>query len=137
MRFFVDRCIPCGLARMLDGYELEHEVRHHDDRFAPVTPDVEWIRELAADDPPPAVLTSDTRLRRNTAETAALREADLTVFILKKGWTNLTYHEQACHLLRVWPLIVRNSLEARSPTVFEVPVAGRKLNRLAATRELG
>jgi hypothetical protein len=49
MRFFFDRCMSIRLARMVNVYEVEHSVRHHDEdtRFTPATRDIEWIEKLA------------------------------------------------------------------------------------------
>ena len=60
-RFFFDRNIPPQLARMVDVLEREHTARSYydDGRFTDTTSDVEWIKVLAADDPPWIIITGD------------------------------------------------------------------------------
>ncbi len=60
MRFFFDRNMPPQLARMVDALEREHTARsYYDDRFAELTPDVEWIKILAEDDPSWIIISGD------------------------------------------------------------------------------
>jgi predicted nuclease of predicted toxin-antitoxin system len=87
MKFFFDRCMPIRLARMVAAYEQEHTVRHHDDdnRFHRETPDIEWIKALAADEPPWIVVSADGRILKNKVERAALISSGLVYFCLA-GW---------------------------------------------------
>jgi hypothetical protein len=77
MRFFFDRNMPPQLARMVDALEREHTGRSYDDddRFTDTTPDVDWIKALAADDPPWVIVSGDGRILKNKAELSALKEA--------------------------------------------------------------
>ena len=45
---------------MVDALEREHTARsYYDDRFAELTPDVEWIKILAEDDPSWIIISGD------------------------------------------------------------------------------
>jgi len=74
MRFFFDRNMSPRLAAMINIYERDHSIIHHDEdgRFTPLTTDIEWITTLARDDPPWIVLSGDGRILRNKVELAAL-----------------------------------------------------------------
>src|SRR3954451_25325264 len=80
MRFFFDRNMSPRLARMVDIYEREHRVSHHDedDRLSPKTTDIEWIKILGADDPAWIVLSGDGKILRNKTEMKAVSEAKST-----------------------------------------------------------
>jgi hypothetical protein len=88
MRFFFDRSMPIRIARMVAAYETEHTIRHLDDdaRFADSTPDMEWMRTIAADTPPWIVISADFGILRNKAERAVLPESGLTFFCFNKAW---------------------------------------------------
>lgn len=84
MRFFFDRNMSPLLARMVDVLGRDHTALsyYNDDRFTPTTPDVEWIRVIAADDPSWVIVSGDGRILRNKTELSALREAKPTFFCL-------------------------------------------------------
>ena len=111
MRFFFDRNMAPQLARMVDVLEREHIARSYydDDRFQETTPDVEWIRALAADDPPWIIISGDGRILRNKTELSALKEARLTFFCLSRTWMHMSLYEQAWKFIKTWPQIVENA----------------------------
>jgi PIN like domain len=127
MRFFFDRNMSPRLARMIDIYERDSSVIHHDDdgRFAPTTTDVEWIRALAADDPPWVVLSGDGRILKNRVELAALNEARLTFFCMSKAWSHMGLHEYTWKFVKLWPSVVEL---AKSPSRKIFEVAGAKID---------
>jgi hypothetical protein len=139
VNFFFDRNIGVRLARMLDAYDKEHVVRHHDDdgRFEPRTRDVEMLRTLAQDVPRPVLVTADLNiLQRYPAERKALVASGLTVVFLRKSFHSLPFHTQAVKLLRIWPEIVRETSRVRQPTAFEITSASRKVQRIGLTTDL-
>ncbi len=132
MRFFFDRNMSPHLARMVDALEREHSARSYydDDRFTDTTPDVEWIRVLAADDPPWIIISGDGRILKNRAELAALKEAGLTFFCLSRTWLHMSLHEQAWKFIKAWPEVVENA-QGTSPRIFEISGgAGLKVERV-------
>ncbi len=129
MRFFFDRNMSIWIARMVDAFEREHTVRHHDDdpRFIPTTSDIEWIQALGADDPSWIVISGDGRILRNKVEIAALREARLTFFCMTKQWMHMGIYEYAWKFMKIWPEIVENA-KGTSFRIFEV--AGGKATKV-------
>lgn len=105
MNFFFDRQIAIQIARMLDAYECEHTIVHldEDNRFTPVTPDIEWIEAIAADEPTPILVTADINIKRKAVERQALQDSGLTVVFLKPGFHQLAFHVQAVKLLTICP----------------------------------
>ena|SRR5947207_12367405 len=128
MNFFFDRCVPIRVARMVDAYEVEHTIRHHDDdaRFNPKTKDIEWMRALASDGHLAWIIISgDGRILKNSAEAAVLKEVNLTFFSLSKQWPNTPIPDYAWKFMKTWPRIVEIARHS-SHKVFEV-AAGKAL----------
>jgi hypothetical protein len=138
LNFFFDRCVSIRIARMLAAFDRLHQVTHQDDdaRFDNDTPDVELIRLIAEDDPKPVLITADVTQRKDPIERKALRESQLTVVFLRRGFHQLTFHQQAVKLLTIWPEVVKHVERVREPTAFEISPAARKLDRLGATKDL-
>jgi hypothetical protein len=133
MRFFFDRNMPLRIARMVNAYEVDHTVQHHDEdrRFSITTPDKEWIAAIAADAPSWVVISGDGRILRNKAERAALDAAKLTFFWMTKPWSNMPIHQYAWKFIRVWPEILENALHGKAK-LFEV--AGGKALKVGPLR---
>src|SRR4051794_19053737 len=108
MNFFIDRCVPIRLARIVNAFETDHRVVHLDDdsRFHSRTTDVEWMTALAADGDFWAVLSADQRITRNPVERRVLKETQLKFFYLARRWNQMPFHERAWRLIKVWPGIV-------------------------------
>jgi PIN like domain len=120
---------------MLDGYDIDNEVRHHDDAFEKTTADEVWIVQLSKASPSDVVLTGDIRIMKAEAPALALKASGLTCFFLKSGWINIPMHQQAVKLLTLWPDLVSEAQRVREPTLFEVPISGRKVDRIGFTKE--
>jgi hypothetical protein len=127
MRFFFDRCMPIRVARMVNAYESDHEVRHHDEdsRFQPTTSDEEWITTLGGDDPPWVALSGDGRILKNKVMRAKVHQAGLIFFHMASPWMSMRISEYAWKFMRVWPVIVDTALHSKGP-LFEV-AGGRAL----------
>lgn len=121
MRFFFDRCCPPRLAAIIDTFDESHTVRHFsdDNRFVHDTPDIEWLRVLAADTPKWIVVSMDGRILRSPIERQALAECGLKFFLLGSGWMKMTMHDKAWKLLKTWPNIVAEAATSRN-LLFEV-----------------
>ncbi|WP_406698853.1 hypothetical protein V5E97_08205 [Singulisphaera sp. Ch08] len=132
MRFFFDRNMSALLARMVDVFDRQHSVlSYYDDgRFTPTTPDVEWIKVLAADDPTWVVVSGDGRILKNKTELSALKEAKLTFFCLSNQWMHMNFQkEQAWKFIKVWPDVVENA-KGTTPRIYEISGgAGLKIER--------
>ncbi len=97
MRFFFDRNMPPQLARMVEALEREHTARSYydDDRFTDTTPDVDWIKALAADDPPWIIISGDGRIlssRRGSARRYADHESGKSSVFLRADLRPKTLH---------------------------------------------
>jgi hypothetical protein len=134
MRFFFDRCFPIRVVRMINAYETEHAIRHHDEdnRFTPTTSDIEWMTILGKDDPTWIVVSGDGRILKNKVERAALQEARLKFFCLAKAWLTMRIHEYAWKFVKVWPEIVENAKTSKA-SVFEV--AGGKSLKITPLKQ--
>jgi hypothetical protein len=132
MRFFFDRNIAAQLARMVDVLEREHTARSYydDDRFTETTADVDWIKILAADDPPWIVISGDGNILKNKTEIAALKEARLIFFCLSRQWMHMKIYEQAWKFIKVWHEIIETA-KGSTPRIYEVSGgAGLKIERV-------
>lgn len=94
MRFFLDNCVAKAMARGCAEFaRAQHvEVIHLTDRFAPDTPDVDWI--VAIKDEGWVLVSGDTRITRNPVERAAWHESGLTAFFLDDGWSSKKFWVQ-------------------------------------------
>jgi hypothetical protein len=138
LTYFFDRNLAVRLARMLAAYDDGNTIVHQDadNRFTPNTADVELIRALSGDMPPPVFLTADVSQRRDPVERKALADSGLTVVFFRRGWHQLSFHMQAVKLLTLWPDVVRLTTRARVPTAFEISAAARKVDDLGPTAKL-
>lgn len=127
MRFFFDRNTSPRLARMLDAFDADHTIRHHDDdtRFERTTPDAEWLAALAGDDEPWVIVSGDGKILSNKAESVLLERTGFRYFYLAPAWLRMRIHEQAWKLVRVWPAVTEAAANVRG-RVFEVS-GGRSL----------
>jgi len=136
MRFFLDRNVSKQMARLIEVFDRDHEVRHLDTAgFAHDTPDIEWMAMLAEEQPRPVIVSGDGRILRNAAEAQVLARSGLTFFHLAEGWINLPWDEQAWKIIKVWPSIVKDA-QPRKPSVFRVTING-KVELHGLTEELG
>jgi len=121
MRFFFDRCMSIRIAQMVNAYEIEHDVRHHDEdsRFHTTTPDEVWITALASDDPPWVALSGDGRILKNKVMRARLQQVGLRFVYMTRPWMSMKIHEYAWKFMRVWPQIVEVASHGRGQ-LFEV-----------------
>lgn len=92
----------------------------HGDRFAPHTPDSEWL--AVAGQQHWVVLTRDKNIRRKPDEIEALRQGNVIAFILAAG--NATAADTAELVIRALRRIHRTAIGARRPALFTVSSAG-------------
>ena len=121
MRFLADSTFAPQLAQLLDACSQEHCVEHLHDHFRPDVKDTVWIPAVAKWKPRPVVLTADARILTRAAEADELREADLTWFSFKKGWTNITFEEQSWKAVQAFWEIVKHAQRASSTTFLRAP----------------
>jgi hypothetical protein len=131
LKFFFDNTTPPRLVdalRSLEGPE-GHKLEHLRERFSADTPDVNWIRTLAAEGDW-VIISGDIRISQNQFERRAWLESGLTAFFLGKGWTTLKLWDQSWRFLKWWPDIVAQAARIRPGAGFVVPVKSSKLEQL-------
>lgn len=125
MRFFLDNNLAPKLARGFHQFVLgEHEVVHLRDRFSQDTPDVEWMRALAAESPW-IILSRDVAIGHNPHKVEAWKAAGHTIFFLKTGWTNIEFWPQVQKLARCFPEIIQFARRANPGDSFIITVNGK------------
>lgn len=125
MRFFVDNNIALKLARGFNEFlKGEHEVVHLRGRFAPDTPDVKWMRDLASE-PGWVIISADVRIGKNPHEIEAWKQAGHVIFFLKAGWTNIPFWQQVQKLAKCFPEIIERAQRAKPGDSFQVSVKGQ------------
>jgi hypothetical protein len=67
---------------MVDALERERAARpyYDDDRFGETTPDVEWLKTLADDDPRWVIISGDGRILKNKGELNARKPGNSSRF---------------------------------------------------------
>ena len=127
MLFILDENMSPKLAKILAlAYHKDHEIKTMEDYNLCGTPDVEWIQVLAKHAAKPAILTIDAAMRKRALEIAALRQAQLTLFMLNK-FGALRLPEQAWRIIRVLPQIEQHA-ENHPGRVMTVDADKRKIN---------
>lgn len=125
MKFFLDNNLSNRVARALHCLvEPTQEVFHLRDRFAPDTPDVEWMNALATESNW-IILSADTAISRNPHEVEAWKRAGHPIFFFKHSWLQQTFWLQASRLFHLFPEILRHAQKARPGDSFLVPFKGK------------
>lgn len=118
MKFFFDNNLSPKLARSLDVLvQPEHRVIHLKERFAADTADEVWMRALAGESDW-VIISGDLQIRKNPHEIKAWQEAGHTTFFLKKGWTDLSFWDQAWKFAKVFPELLATAERARKGSAF-------------------
>lgn len=131
MRFFFDNCLaPClaeaiGALATTDGDEVTHLRK----KFAPQTPDSEWLTRLKSEGDW-IILSGDLRITKNKHEKQAWLDSGLTAFFLSKGWLNIPLWDQAAHLVRRWPNLRTLANGVRPGAGFVVPLKSSRVEQL-------
>jgi hypothetical protein len=123
MWFVLDENLPPAYARCLaelEGRGRELTVSHIRDVVGKNVIDTEWIEAIKSKGAP-VVISGDRRMLTRVHELQALRDAQLTTFILAPGWSNLKFWDKAWLLIRWWPTIVQLAGASPPGTIFRVP----------------
>lgn len=125
MRFFFDNNLAPRLAHGFKALALDqHEIIHLRDRFPASKPDVEWMKELAAESGW-VIISADVRIGKNRHEIEAWKQAGHTIFFLKSGWTSIDFWQQVQKLAKCFPEIVELAQRAKPGDSFQVKVNGK------------
>jgi predicted nuclease of predicted toxin-antitoxin system len=121
---FIDRCAwSAALGRALSEAGIAF-VAHHD-HFSHDAPDDQWL--AAAADRGWLVVTRDQRIRYRANELAAMRRANLHVFVFTQG--GLTGAETGSILVRCHAEMLRAARDVTPPAFFSLTRRG-EVNRL-------
>jgi PIN domain-containing protein len=134
VRFFFDNCVSPHIVEALVCLEPRHELVHLRARFAPSTPDPEWIRQLGQE-VDWIIISGDPRISRGQAEKAAWVESGLTAFFCGEAWQNRRLVLQASELLRWWDHIVLRSKNAEKGSGHFMEFGMREPRQIYPTRE--
>jgi hypothetical protein len=134
--FFFDRNISPRMASIIDIFDRDNTIIHHDQRFDPSTPDEDWLGAITQYDPVPVVVSGDARILTDPAQSQVLRGLSITFFALERGWLSLKWHDYAWKFVKVWPRIA-GAATPRRPSVYRVPVSTTKVDYYCLTSELG
>jgi len=121
---------------MLEIFDPQHTIRAHRDHFEEGTSDVVWMRALSEWPEKPVVVSGDNRILKNSVERQALKDAQIMMVFLAKGWTNLRWEEFAWRFVKGWPGIVQATSVVRKPSGFEVKVSSLKVELRGALANL-
>jgi hypothetical protein len=134
VKVFFDNCTSPVLASTLDGFirHLSHSAHHIKDLpCGRNATDLEWIKILGADRGLWMVVTGDDRIRKNKAERAAFRSAELSGFVLTPAHQKTPMHQVASFLLWRWREMEQLFGLVGGPAVYELP-----LSRTSKIRQL-
>jgi hypothetical protein len=127
--FLLDNTLAPSLAHSLDQQAgPDHRVTHLKDRFPGNPEDAVWMQAVAKE-LDVVLVTAGVRLRRNPHAMKAWRETGLMLFILKPGWSDLTFEAQADQLAKCLPALIAEAQGAGPGSGFLVNVSG-KVERL-------
>lgn len=125
MRFFLDNNLSPRVARTLHCLvQPTHSVVHLKDRFAPDTPDVDWMNALA-NEPGWIILSADIAISKNPHEIEAWKRAGHPIFFFKSAWAHQLFWEQASRLCHLFPEILKCAEKARNGDSFLIPFKGK------------
>ena len=125
MRFFLDNCLAIRHARALNEMvKPDHTFTHLQDKFEANTKDEEWIRALGREKDW-IVISGDYRIGKNAHEREAWHESGLTVFFLKKGWTNIPPLQQHSKMALILDSIIAEAVRAKPGSGFSVSLNGK------------
>lgn len=119
MKLFIDNNLPPALAYALRELSKpeDHEVIHLKERFAPDTPDPNWIGSLAQEQG--WIVVTHDNLNKGL-EREALRRAGLLVFFLDKSWADHKFWDKAQNLIKWWPRIIEQAQGIEGGAAFKV-----------------
>ena len=94
------------------------------------TPDVVWLEVLSKEDTDWVVVSQDIRIIDTPHEREALKNSNLTFFVLDDYFANASKYGQALQLVQMWPGIVQ-AVEACQSGVFLVRTRKQKIEQIS------
>jgi predicted nuclease of predicted toxin-antitoxin system len=121
MKCLFDNNLPSKLSKALCVLEGDDglPVIHLSDKFPPNTPDVEWMRILAAEGDW-FVVTRDNQIKKRPHERMAWKESNLPIVFLSKTWMNFNFWEISWRLVKCWQNIKESVTSKHSSVMVSV-----------------
>lgn len=116
----VDNNLSPSLARSFQPLFDEHHFISLRDKFPANTKDVDWIGPLNAEGGW-AALTAERRLKTRPHERLALDRSKIVFFFLTGSWLKFSVPEMAWRLIRLVPLMAKQT-ELTESGLFDLPV---------------
>lgn len=131
MKFIIDNNLSPLLAHALDKLAQPdgHKIIALRDRFEPSTSDIEWITAIASERNW-VIISQDQFSKKDGLEKEVIKRSGLTIFCLKKGWSNQKYWDKAHHLVRWFPKIAAQAEAVTGGAAFQVPLVGKKFEQI-------
>ena len=120
MKLLVDNNLSPSLAYSLQPLFPEYQIIALRDKFAANTSDLEWINALSVEGGW-AAITAERRLKTRPHERLALDRARIVFFFLTGSWQKYSVPEIAWRLIRLVPLMVKQTAITDSG-LFDLPV---------------
>lgn len=116
----VDNNLSPSLARSFQPLFEEHQFISLREKFPANTKDVDWISALDAEGGW-AVLTAERKLKTRPHERLALDRSKIVFFFLTGSWLKCSVPEMAWRLIRLVPLMAKQT-ELTESGLFDLPV---------------
>lgn len=126
MKVFFDNCTSPVLATTLDGFIRNSGHSAHHIKDLPCgrdAADVDWIAMLGRERNVWMVVTGDDRIRKNKAERAAYRAAELSGFVLARAYKKTPMNKVASFLLWRWPEMEQLFQLVGGAALYELPMS--------------
>jgi PIN domain-containing protein len=120
LKLLVDNNLSPSLAHSLQPLFPDHQILALRDKFPANTRDVEWIKTLDRENGW-AVLTAERRLKTRPHERLALDRSQIVFFFLTGAWLKYGIPEMAWRLIRVVPLMEKQT-DLTESGLFDLPV---------------
>jgi PIN like domain len=126
VRLLVDHNLSPAIPRSLQHLYPEHKFVALNNKFQPDVSDVDWMAQLDREGGW-AVLTKDLRIQFRPHERLALDRSKIVFFFLAGAWRKYSVPETAARLIRLVPLMAKQT-DIADRGRFDLPInAGSKL----------
>jgi hypothetical protein len=126
VKLLVDHNLSPAIARSLQHLYPGHRLEALKDKFPTDISDIDWMTKLDQESGW-AVLTKDIRIQFRPHERLALDRSKIVFFFLTGAWRKYSVPETAARLIRLVPLMVKQT-EIADRGRFDLPInAGSKL----------
>lgn len=123
MTFFFDECVSKNIAEALNCLVKPTVILHLRHEFEEGAGDAEWIP--IAGENGWVIVTTDGRIRKNSAEQEALEAANVISVFIFKEYPRWGIWDQVVWMVKYWPKIEGQAKKAQRGTTFYVNARGK------------